>query len=945
MNFIHSITRDLTKGSVFTKLIHRHSYARDAGFYRLLPKMVVKAQSKQDISTLFKFASDKKRSIVFRAAGTSLSGQAISDDILVEVKQGWRKVEVLNGGRQIKLQPGVVAAKANQHLEPLGYRIGPDPGSINAAMIGGIVANNASGIGSGIQYNSYQTLAAMEMILPMGLILNTANPADDEKFHRHAPLIYDGLSHLRDQIRKDKSLEQRIRNKYKLKNTTGYSLNSFLDHDQPIEILAHLMVGSEGTLGFISNVTLNTVELKKFKSTALLMFDSLSAAAGLVPELKKIGSYALEIMDSYALKAVSLIPGLHLEIHPNIEPGSAALLVEYQANNPEILANLVDSAIRIIREKQPELHPQFFENSAQREELWKVRRELGPLNAAMRPPGTTVLSEDICFKVKDLARAIKELQFLFNQYHFDDAIIFGHAGEGNLHFKLSLDLSQPRTVQQYGKFMNDLVDMVVDKYDGSLKAEHGTGRNVAPFVEREWGSTAYTIMKKIKQLLDPAGILNPDVLISNDEQIHLKHIKPIPLLDPIIDACIECGLCEPWCPSADFTLTPRQRINVLREIKTLDQNPNNESKVRKLRKDFNYQGIETCATDGLCELSCPINIDTGSLMKQSRANSHRILSRIISQFVQNHFSIVLIGFRTALTIFTPLRILLKNKRIYAGMKVLARTTHGIIPALNSKLRAAQGTLPKLSQSSEVDVIYFPSCLNRGFSDPARTDLSAPQAFIKIMQQAGIHPEYPLQLEDMCCGLTFSSKGFPEAALQAAIKTTELLWISSREGRIPIVMDTSPCSSHMRHYDKILSGVHLARWRDLIILDVVEYLHDVLLDKLSLWHVREKVVLHPTCSTRRMGIENKMRSVAERCAREVVIPNELGCCAFAGDRGLLFPDLTARATAAEAFEAREAQADGHYSSSHTCEIGMSLATDKNYQSLIYLVHDALIQSQT
>jgi len=938
---LRGLKQALTKHSVLNGLIHRHSYARDAGFYRLLPRLVIKAKTVSDIAALFKIANVDKRKIVFRAAGTSLSGQAISDDILVEVKQGWRSVEVLQGGAAIRLGPGVVAAKANQHLEPLGYRIGPDPGSIRAAMIGGIVANNASGISSGIQYNSYQTLMAMKLVLPNGLILDTANPLDHKKFQNQAPDVHTGLVGLRDRIRSDESLSKRIRSKYKLKNTMGYALNSFIDFDQPLDILAHLMVGSEGTLGFIAEVTLKTVALQKHKSTALLLLPSLTEAARLVPKLKKIGTAALEIMDDSALRAISHISGLPPEIHAYIPDGSAALLIEYQADDLASLDQKVEAAIDLIHQSHSSLSPTFFTDPTQREKLWKVRRELGPLHAATRPPGTTVLSEDVCFKVKDLARAIKDLKVLLKRFHYDDAVIFGHAGDGNLHFKLSLDLSHSPAIKRYAEFMDALVGLVVDKYDGSLKAEHGTGRNMAPFVEHEWGSDAYAIMKEIKSLLDPGATLNPGVLICSDKQIHLKNIKPIPLVNPIVDKCIECGLCEPSCPSADLTFTPRQRVSVLREIEVLHENFNNERKVKSLQKAFLYQGVETCATDGLCGLSCPVDIDTGMLMKQMRSLEHGKIKKIFHRTAQRNFHITMFGLRSLLRVLTPLRLSFANSYVSDGFRHLTRLTRGKIPLLNTYMKAASGSLPKTDEN--IDIIYYPSCLSRSLADPGQNGLSIPKAFTDVLQQAGIRFGYPKNLNNLCCGLSYSSKGYSEAALLAAIQTTESLWISSDEGRLPIIMDTSPCSGQLKHYDQLLNGVYLARWRSLNIFDMVEYLHDEVVDKLSLWHVQNKIVLHPTCSTTRMNLEAKMKAIAERCASEVIIPIDTGCCAFAGDRGLLIPDLTTSATREEASEVKRIGAEGHYSTSRTCEIGMSQATGQSYQSLIYLVHKAMIQS--
>ncbi len=930
----------LPKGEVLAEPIQFHAYARDAGFYRLLPRIVVKAQSIETISSVFKVANKKKRHVVFRAGGTSLSGQSISNDILVEVKQGWREISVAEDGKQITLQPGVVAARANLELASKGYRIGPDPGSLRSALIGGIVANNASGIGSGTRFNSYQTLVSMEMVLPNGLVLNSEDPRENEKLRLKAPDIYEGLIRIREQIRNDPALSKRIINKYKLKNTMGYSLNSFLDYDSPVDILAHLMVGSEGTLGFISKVTLETVPLYRHRATGLIMLSSFTDAARLVPKLKKTGCSALEIMDDAAVMAVRNVPDLPAELHTDLSGGFAVLLVEYEADKSQQLNKLVETALKIIGDNHPSAIPRFVSSPVQREKLWKARRELGPLHAASRTPGTTVLSEDVCFKVKDLARAIKDLQVLFRRHHYEDAVIFGHAGDGNLHFKLSLDLSNPGALENYSEFIKDLVELVINKYDGSLKAEHGTGRNMAPFVEREWGSDAYQIMWAIKKLLDPNGILNPDVLLSHDEQIHLKNIKSIPQVNSEVDNCIECGLCEPVCPSADFTFTPRQRISVLREMEVLKTDDHLQSKIGKLEKAYRFHGVESCATDGLCAQSCPLDIDTGHLMKQFRAQKRGSMSRHIHRFTQRHMSATLLGVRAVLNIIQPLGYLSKNNRLWSSLKTISRRTGGKIPAINPYLSAARGSLPTANEVA--DVVYFPSCLTRSVGSGQQAELSMSQAFGEILNQADIKFKYPEDVSNLCCGLSFSSKGYEAAALQAAIQTTESLWISSDHGKLPIVMDTSPCSSHMLQYDQILSGIHLARWRSLKIYDVVEYLHDVVLEKLSLWHVQKKIVLHPTCSTRRMNLTGKMEAIAQRCAREVIIPKDLGCCAFAGDRGILMPDLTASATSAEATELKSIEAEGHYSTSRTCEIGMSLATDASYESIINLVHKAVIQ---
>lgn len=936
---LRSLKSALSRDSIFNNLISRYAYSRDAGFYRMLPSLVIKAQTIDDVSAVFQYASRSKRSVVFRAGGTSLSGQAVSDDILVEVRKGWRDLEVLEGGQYIKLEPGVVATRANKYLEPHGYRIGPDPGSIRSALMGGIVANNASGIGSGIHANSYQTLAGMKIVLTSGLILDTADPDARTQLRSQAPHIHDGLIGLRDKIRASKDLSSRIAHKYKLKNTMGYSLNSFLDHDDPLEILAHLMVGSEGTLGFIAGVTLKTVPLCQHKSTAFILLSSILDAAKLVPKLKRAGTSALEIMDESALRAVQHLPGLPIDKHMVIGPDSAALLIEFEDNDPSRLNAKVAAAIQILKENHPNMNPQFFSDPQQRDKLWKIRRELGPHHAATRRAGTTVLSEDVCFKVKDLAKAIKDLQELFRAHGYEDAVIFGHAGDGNLHFKLSLDLDEPRELATYSSFIGRLVDLVLDKYDGSLKAEHGTGRNMAPFLKREWGGEAYGIMREIKALLDPNSILNPDVLLSSDDQIHLKHIKPIPQVDEIIDPCIECGLCEPVCPSEDFTLTPRQRIVVLREMETAS-NEGRSRLLNRLGKAYRFQGVSSCAADSLCALSCPVGIDTGKMMKKMRSQRHGALSRMISKSTQRHFAVTSATARVGLRVLTPLRVALKNQALGSWLTRLNKITRGVLPVFSQHLKAASGVLPL--PTKVVDVIYYPSCLTRMLIDPGSDGLATSDTFTKILKAADLGFEYPQKVTDLCCGLSYSSKGYSEAGLNAAIQTTEMLWLSSREGRIPIVMDASPCSKHMQEYEQILSGVHLARWRALKIYDMVEYLHDVVLDRSSFWHVKEKVALHISCSTQHMGLEGKLKTIASRCAKEVVVPIDSGCCGFAGDRGLLVPGLTSSATLMESQELSSINAEGYYSTSRTCEIGMSQATGKTYESILSLVYEAMIK---
>lgn len=942
MHLYRQLKKILGSEQVSRQLLKRYANSRDASFYRLLPRVIVTPRNEDAVLKLLALAREQETPIVFRAAGTSLSGQAVSDSILVRVDQHWRGYEVGDQGRTITLQAGVVGAWANTYLSSYGCKIGPDPGSINAALIAGIVANNASGITSGTRHDSYHTLDAIRAILPSGFVLDTRENRVEEKLKHAEPAIYKTLVTIRDEIRGNEELVKLIQHKYSIKNTMGYALGAFLDYDTPADILAHLMVGSEGTLGFLSEVRLRTVPILKEKAVALLLFPSLEDAVDMVPPLKGLEPEALELMDETALAAIRDVPGMPAELQQLLPAGTAALLVQFHAKTLRTLHTRTNAARRILKEANLLVSVDFKEKPEDRERLWKVRRELGPLHAGRRPDGTIVVSEDICFQLEDLAAATRDLKHLLQAFNYEDAIIFGHAGDGNLHFKLSIDFHESGARERYRAFMEQLGEMVAVKYRGSLKAEHGTGRNMAPFLELEWGEQAVDIMRRIKKALDPQGILNPNVIFTDDPLLHLRDIKPIPDVDASIDACIECGLCEPFCPSHDLTLSPRERINVLREIRILAEGSHQEHmQAHRIQQEFNYAGVETCARDGLCALACPVNVNTGEMMKAYHNQLRGRMGRYLSLRAIRHFRGLNVLVRGVLKTAAVLTRLFKPDTVSRVSRFLKKYSTGLIPAWSSHMPTSVRPILS-SEAADPDLVYMPSCLSRtmaGSTEESKQEL--PEIFIGLLREAGISARLPKQVNDLCCGLAFHSKGFMDAASQAAARTVDRLWQASDQGRLPIVMDTTPCSRFMREYDQVLSGISAAKWRQLKIVDVIEYLHDTLIPKLDLEKVAGEAVLHPTCSCEGLGLTEKMVAIARHCAESVTVPAHAGCCGFAGDRGLHFPELTESATRLERDEVKTLKGEaGHYSSSRTCEIGMSEATQRPYESLIYLVDQAV-----
>jgi D-lactate dehydrogenase len=804
------------------------------------------------------------------------------------------------------VQPGVIGGHVNRMLAPYRARIGPDPASIQACMMGGILANNASGMCCGVAQNSYHTLRSLTFVLPSGTRIDTAELDADELFRAREPVLAEGLAQLRAEILASPALCDRIRSKYLTKNTAGYSLNAFLDYERPVDVFRHLLIGSEGTLGFIAEAVLDTVPDLPVKYTGLLLFPDLHAACAAIVPLRDAGARALEIMDRAALRSVENQAGCPASLRL-LHVRAAGLLVEFQCaeetdrHELEARAQRAAGGLRLLEPAS------FTHNAAEQAALWKVRAGMFPSVGAVRRSGTSVIIEDVVFPVHRLADAVVELQTLFPKHGYDNAIIFGHAKDGNLHFVIAQSFRDQKSIDQYARLMDDVVRLVV-RYEGALKGEHGTGRNMAPYVETEWGAEAYGVMKRVKELADPENLLNPGVVINADPQAHLRDLKSMPSVEEEVDKCIECGFCEVRCPSRDLTLTPRQRIVVRREM------ARSREAAAALEPDFAYMSLDTCAVDGLCATACPVGIDTGALTKRLRRGRHSGLAHGIAKFIAGHFGIMERGARVALRI----------GRLW--MKDLPR------PARNR---------PRHTDRAGADAVYFPACISRvlGRLRDEPDDMTLMDALVEVAARAGVLVFIPVDVGGTCCGVPFSSKGYDRAHKVAINRTIERFWQWSGDGRLPIVVDASPCTYGLLTCRPHLSTENQRHFDKMEILDGVRFVYSRLLPRLTITRPADAVALHPVCSLIKMGLAPELEAIAAACSVQVTVPPSAGCCGFAGDRGYLVPELTASATRQEAAEVRAGAFDGHYSSSRTCEIGMTRATESVYRSYLYLVERA------
>lgn len=943
MEIEQQLAEILPADRIRARYIDRISFASDAGFYHLVPRAVVQPVDEAEIIALFAFSHRHRMPLVFRGGGTSLSGQSITDGILVDLSRHWDRIQVEAGGEQVRVQPGITGAMVNAFLKNHRRKIGPDPSSISAAMMGGILSNNSSGMCCGVALNSYHTTRYIRFILPDGKTFNTENPQDYLRFEQECSALAQTLLFIKNQISRNQALYNKIRHKYQSKTTVGYSLNAFIDYEHPLDILAHLLIGAEGTLAFIAEAVLQTVPDYPCKSTALLYFTNMYSACQAIRPLIHAGAMMVELMDRASLRAVENLPGMPA-IVKTLPEQAAALLIEFQEDNPAALEQRVNQFLSSVSALSLLNDPVFTTDAREQDLLWKMRKGLFPAVGAVRASGTTVILEDLAFPIDQLGDAITDLQKLFQKYAYHNAIIFGHAKDGNIHFVVTQSFNSEEEVARYDRFIQEVVSLVVEKYDGTLKAEHGTGRNMAPFVVTEWGEEAYQIMKTLKEAVDPEGLLNPGVIVNPDKTAHLKDLKALPTVEEEVDRCIECGYCEHKCPSRDLTATPRRRIVVRRALQLLDAS-GNKKQYRQLLDEYRYDGLDTCAVDGLCATACPVDINTGDLVKRLRSENHSVSANKVALWAARHFGALEWAARTALKTGFALNGLFGEKTM-SGLTKALKQVFPTMPLWTAQMAsppaliAIQSAQNIRNAAAETAIVYFPSCISRMMGTYTGKKQNALEVLIGICQKAGIAVVMPERVSDYCCSQIFSSKGFKDARSYMANRVVVRLWESSGEGRLPIVTDVSSCAYTLHQLRPVLTDANRAKFDRLKVLDSVDFLHDMVLPRVEVKRKKQEIVLHPVCALEKMGTVHKLAKIAGAFAHEVTIPRHAGCCGMAGDRGFLFPELTAAATRPEAVEVAQKNYDGYYSSTKTCEMALSEAVKKNYESVLYLVAEGL-----
>lgn len=922
--YLKEIRTFIPEERIYTDELRRLAWGTDASFYRLIPKIVIRSVNEQEVSYLLAISSKFELPVTFRAAGTSLSGQTLTDSILIVAGKHWEKSTIEKNGEIIRMQPGLIGQRVNEILKPFKRKFSPDPASIKSAMIGGIIMNNASGMNCGTHANSDKVLLSARIVFSDGIVLDTGNENSRDNFIAEKPEFIKKTEELRDRIHANKQLADRIRKKYSIKNVTGLNLLPFVIYDDPFDIITHLMVGSEGTLAFLSEVTMKTEHDYPYKASAMLYFEDIKEACRAVVAMKELKDNE----NQWIVKGAELLDSKSLEsVKDTTGQGLTAVLTETKGDTEAELNASIAAITDCLSAFKLFTSPHFTAKEEEYAPYWQIRSGIFPSVGGTRQPGTTCLIEDVAFPIQHLPEATAELQSLIERHGYADACIYGHALEGNYHFIINQSFSEQAEIDRYDALMNDVIQLVVNKYDGSLKAEHGTGRNMAPFVRYEWGDDAWTIMQQVKQLFDPQNLLNPGVIFNDDPQCHLRNLKPLPLTNPIVDKCIECGFCEINCLTAGFTLSSRQRIIIQREISRLKTTGEDQRRLQTLIRDFRYAGNQTCAGDGLCATSCPMHINTGDLTHYLRAEGLSPFAKGIGALTAEHLSTIKQGLRPVLTLAdTAHRVF--GTSLLSGLTRGLHNTIGIplwTPAMPKAYRLNRKKLK--NYTAPLKVVYFPSCINQamGVARHAGNEIAQVNKMISLLNKAGYEVLFPENMDNLCCGTIWESKGMEDIADQKSTELEQALLKASEQGKYPVLCDQSPCLYRMRHTIKNIK-----------LYEPVEFINTFLVDKLVFKPVDNPISIHVTCSMKKMGLGEQLIALAKRCSNNVLVPEEVGCCGFAGDKGFTHPEVNNYALRKLQPQIKAAGIKTGYSNSRTCEIGLSTNTGIPYISIVYLV---------
>jgi FAD/FMN-containing dehydrogenase/Fe-S oxidoreductase len=574
------------------------AYAVDASIYRMEPKAVVLAGSEEDIATTVRYAAANGIPLTPRAAGTNLTGSAIGSGIILDISRLNRVLEVNHEERWARVQPGIVLAELNKQLARDGLLFGPDPSSGDMCKLGGMLANNSSGPHT-LRYG-----AVKDNVLRLRTCLVSGTWVDARAYRLDDPALerlLTAIPALREIFVLAQTHADMIRAKKPTvsKNSCGYNLFGLVDGlAEGLFDLPQLLVGSEGTLGVVSEATVKLVDKPKATLTALIHFRHLQEVGEAVPRLLELAPSALEVMDANTLDLIG-------RAHHGIPPDAAAtLLIELDADSLEIdLHERAEHMAAVCRPFKLASELALAFDPGRREELWKARKALYPTLYRYDPLKKPInFVDDVVVRAERISELIHYLETFFEGQQVPVAI-FGHIGNGNAHIVPLLNVNESNDFNKMVHAYHEIHSAVLDRFGGSICGEHGDGRVRAEYVRKMFGEDLYSLFVQVKQAFDPGRILNPGIKIS--DRPFTDHIDYTRLSKP----CATCAKCNAVCPVYDVFQSEDMSSRGWFEIVT--------------STDYSYLNskrvVEACLNCKSCRTACPAGVDVSDLILAKRA--------------------------------------------------------------------------------------------------------------------------------------------------------------------------------------------------------------------------------------------------------------------------------------------------------------------------------------
>ncbi len=868
--------KDMIEGDVLYDDLSRTLYSIGACLYRVKPLAVVQPRNKSDVVKMVRYASQLKIPLTARGAGTSRVGNELGEGFILDFSRHMsRLLEVNPQEKWARVEPGLVPDALNKAIKSHSLFFPVDPSTKDRCTIGGMIANNSSGPHA-VKYGATRdNVLSIEVVLASGEVLTTG-PVREGKLSGRTGGIYQGISDVLTHYQKFLENEK----PFTVKNSSGYDLWR-IQTDNGLD-LTSLFVGSEGTLGLITEAKIRLWPLREKTLGGLVYFDNLEKVG---PAALKILEYSPTMLEIIERRILDLARQQKAELRPYLPEGiEAVLFIEFEAGGEEELRARFAQVEKALSSDKLAMEIKVARDRKDMTMLEKVRAISGPiLNKTKGSKRPVAFIEDAAVHPSRLPQYIQGLREIFRR-HEVDAGIYGHAGDGNMHLMVFLDLRQEEEVKKMVSLADATYDLVFS-LQGTISGEHGDGRLRTYYTKRQYPGL-YPAFVEIKGILDPENILNPGSIVGGEQNplgIDLKFKKgldtsvAVPTKDSVeeaIEACSGCGKCRSYCPVAKEVMEEwvmgRAKATLLREYLagTMDEAIVHSPRFREI--------LDACVNCKRCLMECPSGSDIPWVAVIGRALAVQRKGEALSQKILTNTRF-LCETGSALAPFVNLAG--PDSLLRWGLEAMTgldRRRH--LPKFHRKtLRKWMKGPPRPAGGKRV--AYFLGCYSN-FNDPERDGL----ATVEVLERNG----FEILLPDFrCCGIARLSSGAIDR-IEADIRFNVRIMSQLAEEKVPVVFSEPSCALAVKmEYAKVLNSEETLRAAGNC-HDVHEFLtklHQQGELNLDLGRIDMKVGYHNPCHLKALGVTKEPAELLRLIPGVQVQVFSDQCCGIAGTFGL------------------------------------------------------------